>query len=63
MNFNLTDEQQAFRDVVHKFMAEEMAPTAKETDETAVFNWPVVKKMGPLGLLGMEVPEEYGGAG
>ncbi|MCI0394966.1 MAG: acyl-CoA dehydrogenase family protein, partial [Chloroflexi bacterium] len=35
---------------------------ARETDETGEINWPAVKKMGPLGLLGLEVPEEYGGA-
>ncbi len=63
MHFDLTPEQQAFRHFVHDFMAHELKPGARETDEKAVFNWPAVKKMGPLGLLGMTVPEEYGGAG
>lgn len=35
---------------------------ARHTDETGEFNWAAVKKMGPIGLLGMEAPEKYGGA-
>jgi alkylation response protein AidB-like acyl-CoA dehydrogenase len=62
MNFDLTAEQQQFRQFVHDFVARELKPMAKETDETAEFNWTAVKKMGPIGLLGLEVPEEYGGA-
>lgn len=62
MNFELTAEQREFRHVVHEFVAKELKPAAKHTDETAEFNWTAVKKMGPLGLLGLEVPEEYGGA-
>ncbi len=62
MHFELTPDQQAFRHVVHSFMANELKPTARETDAMSAFNWPVVKKMGPLGLLGMIVPEAYGGA-
>ncbi|OGO60045.1 MAG: acyl-CoA dehydrogenase, partial [Chloroflexi bacterium RBG_19FT_COMBO_49_13] len=38
-------------------------PKAHEVDETAEFNWPAVRKMGPLGLLGLNIPEEYGGSG
>lgn len=62
MNFELTTEQQEFRHIVHDFVAKEVKPKAHEVDETAQFNWPAVRKMGPLGLLGLEVPEEYGGA-
>lgn len=62
MNFQLTEEQQQFRHVVHDFVAKEVKPLARHTDETGEFNWTAVKKMGPLGLLGLEVPEEYGGA-
>lgn len=63
MHFDLTPEQQAFRHFVHDFMARELKPGARETDEKGAFNWPAVKKMGPLGLLGMTVPEPFGGAG
>ncbi len=62
MNFELTEEQRQFRDLVHDFVAREVKPLARETDESGEFNWAAVNKMGPLGLLGLEVPEEYGGA-
>jgi alkylation response protein AidB-like acyl-CoA dehydrogenase len=62
MYFELTDEQKQFREIVHDFVANEVKPRARHTDEAAEFNWTAVKKMGPLGLLGLEVPEEYGGA-
>ena len=38
-------------------------PHAHDVDETGQFNWPAVRKMGPIGLLGLTVPEAYGGAG
>lgn len=62
MNFDLNEEQKLFRELVHDFVAKELKPRARESDEKAEFNWPAVRKMGPLGLLGLEVPEEYGGA-
>jgi alkylation response protein AidB-like acyl-CoA dehydrogenase len=63
MNFDLTDEQRMWRNAVHDFVTREVKPKAHEVDETAEFNWPAVRKMGPLGLLGLNIPEEYGGAG
>jgi alkylation response protein AidB-like acyl-CoA dehydrogenase len=63
MDFDLSDEQRMWRDTVHEFVAREVKPKAHEVDETAEFNWPAVRKMGPLGLLGLNIPEEYGGAG
>jgi len=62
LNFELNEEQTLFRDLVHDFVAKEVKPLARHTDEEAEFNWTAVKKMGPLGLLGLEVPEQYGGA-
>jgi len=62
MNFELTEEQRMWRDAVHDFVAREVKPKAREVDETAAFNWEAVRKMGPLGLLGMSVPEAYGGS-
>jgi alkylation response protein AidB-like acyl-CoA dehydrogenase len=62
MDFELTEEQRELRHVIHDFVAREVKPLARHTDETGEFNWTAVKKMGPLGLLGMEVPEAYGGA-
>ena len=62
MDFELAQEQRALKEVVHDFVAREVRSRARHTDETSEFNWPAVQKMGPLGLLGLEVPEEYGGA-
>ena len=62
MDFQLTEEQREFKHAVHEFVAKEVKPLARETDETSEFNWTAVKKMGPFGLLGLEVPEQYGGA-
>jgi alkylation response protein AidB-like acyl-CoA dehydrogenase len=63
MNFELSPEQQELRRVVHEFVANEVRPLARHTDESGEFNWTAVRKMGPLGLLGIEVPEQYGGSG
>ena len=62
MNFELTEEQRLWRDSVHDFVAREVKPRAQEVDEKAEFNWAAARKMGPLGLLGLNVPEEFGGA-
>ncbi len=63
MDFDLVPEQKMWQEAVHDFVRQEVKPRAREVDETASFNWEAVRKMGPLGLLGMNVPEEYGGAG
>jgi len=52
-----------WREAVHEFVAREVKPKARQVDESGEFNWEAVRKMGPLGLLGLNVPEEYGGAG
>lgn len=62
MDFELTDEQRMWQKAVHDFVAAEVQPRARETDETGEFNWTAVRKMGPMGLLGLNIPEEYGGA-
>ncbi|MBM3153557.1 MAG: acyl-CoA dehydrogenase family protein, partial [Chloroflexi bacterium] len=63
MNFDLTDEQRMWQKAVHDFVMAEVQPKARETDEAEEFNWPAVRKMGPLGLLGLNIPESYGGPG
>lgn len=63
MNFALSDEQKLFRSTVRDFAEFELAPHAHHVDVTGEFNWPAVRKMGPLGLLGLNAPEEFGGAG
>jgi alkylation response protein AidB-like acyl-CoA dehydrogenase len=63
MDFELTPEQAMWREAVHDFADKEVRSRARETDEKGQFNWEAVRKMGPLGLLGLNVPEEHGGAG
>jgi alkylation response protein AidB-like acyl-CoA dehydrogenase len=63
MDFNLTDEQRAWQKTVHDFVVKEVQPRAHEVDETGEFNWDAARKGAKLGLLGLGVPEEYGGAG
>ncbi len=63
MNFDLTEEQRYWQATVHDFVDRQVKPKAHWVDEEASFNWEAVRKMGPLGLLGLNVPEQYGGAG
>ncbi|MCO5211228.1 MAG: acyl-CoA dehydrogenase family protein [Caldilinea sp.] len=62
MNFELTAEQREFQRIVHDFVDKEVRPHARHVDETGEFNWAAVRKMGPMGMLGLQVPEAYGGA-
>jgi len=63
MDFDLNEEQHMWRETVHDFVEREVKTKAREVDEEESFNWSAVRKMGPLGLLGLNVAEEYGGAG
>ncbi|HVP39406.1 MAG TPA: acyl-CoA dehydrogenase [Candidatus Saccharimonadales bacterium] len=63
MDFHLTSEQLAVRSMVHEFAETEIAPIADAIDAEHRFPEETVKKMAELGLLGMIVPEELGGAG
>ncbi len=63
MNFELTTEQREMRELVRKFAKEEIAPLAADIDETDTFPRDIVRKMGQLGLMGLPIPEEYGGVG
>lgn len=63
MDFTFNEDQQAILDAVREFADEELAPTAQETDEAGV--WPAgnVAKLGQLDLMGIPIPEQYGGLG
>ncbi len=63
MEFQLNEDQQMLRDMVRQFVEKEAKPTAAERDEHAIWPTELVQKMGELGLLGVAVREEYGGAG
>jgi butyryl-CoA dehydrogenase len=62
MNFELDEQQQMIRDMVRSFAEERIRPGAAERDRTGEFPHEVFAEMGELGLLGMMVPESYGGA-
>jgi alkylation response protein AidB-like acyl-CoA dehydrogenase len=62
-NLNLTEEHEMIRREARKFAQEEIAPIAAEFDETGDFPSETIQKMGQMGFMGIEVPEEYGGAG
>ncbi len=61
--FALTEEQEAVRAMVRDFARSEIAPHVKEWDEAQTFPRDVMAKLGELGMLGVLVPEEWGGAG
>jgi len=63
MNIELSQEQRMIRDLAREFAQNEIAPVAAKYDEAGEFPWDTIKKMGELGLMGIMVPEEYGGAG
>jgi alkylation response protein AidB-like acyl-CoA dehydrogenase len=63
MDFNLTEDQQAFKEAASEFAQKEMAPHAAEWDKQAIFPVEVIKKAGELGFLGLYSPEKYGGLG
>lgn len=61
--FPLSDEHNMIRDAARDFAVNEIAPIAAEFDESGEFPHATIKKMGEMGFMGIEVPEEYGGAG
>jgi alkylation response protein AidB-like acyl-CoA dehydrogenase len=61
--FPLSEEHEMIRQTARDFALKEIAPIAAEFDESGEFPYETVMKMGTLGLMGIEVPEEYGGAG
>ncbi len=63
LNFQLGEDIDALRDAVHDFAQAEIAPLAAEADRSDQFPMHLWRKMGELGVLGITVSEEYGGAG
>jgi short-chain 2-methylacyl-CoA dehydrogenase len=63
VDFDLTEEQRSFQQLVRDFADEVVAPAAAGYDEREEFPLEVVKRMGELGLFGVPFPEEYGGQG
>jgi len=63
MNFELTETQRMLRDTCREFAERELVPNARRWDEEHRFPVEAVRKLGELGLMGVAVPEEWGGAG
>ncbi len=62
-SLTLTPEHESLREAARRFAEKEIAPIAAHLDETGEFPSATIKQMGALGLMGIESPEEYGGAG
>lgn len=63
MDLRLTEEHKMIRDMARDFAEKEIAPIAAEIDAEGRFPTETIKKMGELGFMGVEIPEEYGGTG
>jgi short-chain 2-methylacyl-CoA dehydrogenase len=63
LNFDLDQEHELVRSTVREFAQEQVAPVAEELDRESRFPYDLVAGMAELGLMGMTIPEEYGGAG
>jgi short-chain 2-methylacyl-CoA dehydrogenase len=63
VDYELTSEQQLLRDTVRDFAQSRVAPLAEELDREARFPYELVREMAELGLMGIPIPEQYGGAG
>jgi short-chain 2-methylacyl-CoA dehydrogenase len=63
LNFDLSDEHELIRRTVREFAEERIAPVAEELDREHRFPYELVAELAELGLMGIPLPEEYGGAG
>jgi short-chain 2-methylacyl-CoA dehydrogenase len=63
LNFDLDQEHELVRSTVRDFALERVAPVAEELDRESRFPYDLVSELAELGLMGMTIPEEYGGAG
>ena len=63
MNYELSEEQELLRRTVRDFAVSRVAPAAEELDREERFPYELVSEMAELGLMGIPIPEEYGGAG
>ena len=63
MNYELSDEQELLRRTVREFAETRVAPVAEELDREERFPYELVAELAELGLMGIPIPEEYGGAG
>jgi short-chain 2-methylacyl-CoA dehydrogenase len=60
---SLNEEERMFRDAVRQFAREQIRPYVREMDDAAVFRKDIIRQFFEMGLMGIEIPEEYGGQG
>ena len=63
MDFNLTSDQQFFKETIRSFVDKEIRPVASELEKSGTYPTEIVEKMVDLGWSGILIPEEYGGLG
>ena len=63
MDFNYNENQKLISEMIRSFSAKEIVPNIKEWDDNQIFPVHVFKKLGELGLMGVLVPQEFGGSG
>jgi hypothetical protein len=63
MNFELREDQKMIQNLVRDFASKEVMPEAADYDRTGEFPWEIIQKLSQLGLMGIIIPERYGGAG
>src|SRR5512140_108866 len=59
----LTEDEQLFQTTVRRFAREQIRPWVREMDEAGVFRKDLIRQFFEMGLMGIEIPEEYGGQG
>ena len=63
MDFNYNENQKLIAEMIRSFSAKEIVPNVRQWDDNQIFPVNVFKKLGKLGLMGVLVPQEYGGSG
>ena len=63
MDFNYNENQKLISEMIRSFSEKEIVPFMKDWDDNQTFPVAVFKKLGELGLMGVLVPQEYGGSG
>ncbi len=63
MDFDLAEEHRMLQGALREFVDQEIVPAAREIDATGEFPWDILRAMAPLGYLGLNIPEAYGGMG
>ncbi len=61
LSFEFNDEQRMLRDLAHQFAEKEIVPVAEHYDTSDEYPWPIIRKGFDLGLMNLNIPEEYGG--